>query len=123
MAMAGRSIPVVRLLWEQIDRVRFPAARQNKTALLVSAVLFCLGLCRESNRGGGRGTAVGSPCRRVVENRGFSKNSADAEFCSLPGGPTTTIFKFSERWRCKGDACPTGLKLTVPQDRHLLCKR
>lgn len=27
----GRSIPVVRLLWEQVDRVRFSAPRQNVT--------------------------------------------------------------------------------------------
>ena len=27
-------------------------------------------------RRGGRGTAVGSPCRRVVENRGFSRSEA-----------------------------------------------
>lgn len=27
--VTGRSIPVVRLLWEQIDRVRFPAPRQR----------------------------------------------------------------------------------------------
>ena len=29
---SGRSIPVVRLLWEQIDRVRFPAARQLRVS-------------------------------------------------------------------------------------------
>ena len=28
--LTGRSIPVVRLLWEQIDRVRFSAARHEE---------------------------------------------------------------------------------------------
>lgn len=28
--VTGRSIPVVRLVWDQIDRVRFSAPRQNK---------------------------------------------------------------------------------------------
>lgn len=28
----GCSIPVVRLLWEQVDRVQFPAARQTAKA-------------------------------------------------------------------------------------------
>lgn len=27
--VSGRSIPVVRLLWEQVDRVRFSAPRHN----------------------------------------------------------------------------------------------
>ena len=51
----GCSIPVVRLLWEQIDRVRFPAARHKKNGLVFEAILFIIldmpGIERERGRG------------------------------------------------------------------------
>ena len=34
---------------------------------------------------------------------------------------TAPVIPFFGRWRRKGDACPARLKLTVSQDRHLLC--
>ena len=45
--ITGCSIPVVRLLWEQVDWVRFPAARQiNKDLRLVEVFIY---LCRCGN--------------------------------------------------------------------------
>jgi hypothetical protein len=36
---SGRSIPVVRLLWEQVDRVRFSAPRQKRACKSLCAVV------------------------------------------------------------------------------------
>ena len=60
------------------------APGEQKLPVIRWVVFVRLRPCGNRTSGGGRGTAFGSPRRRAVENRGFSKNVAARHFVRFP---------------------------------------
>jgi hypothetical protein len=81
--------------------------------------LFGPELCRESNSGGGRGTAFGFPCRRALRTEGSQKMLRMRHFVRFPAARQLRSSGFPED-RSVTTLPSLGYAKTNPSERYFL---